>query len=143
MDLLKPVGYDRGGPLFSKNNIIQLVINDIKSENGFFKKRGKEMTIEIEEVNDKLNSSIDNISKNIDRLNIKEKEFIDNAKRVSSGVRKNSESLVTGIKRIKDSASFEELEKYTSILERFTEALERLDMIQSKGKLEKITQALK
>ena len=142
MNLLTPAKYERGSPMFYKENVIQYAINDIQYENGFFKKRGKKMTTELEEVNSKLDSSIETISKNIDRLNNKEQEFVDNAKRVSSGVRKNSESLATGIKRIRDAASFEELEKYTTILERFTEALDKLDMIQTRGKLDKIIKAL-
>jgi len=101
------------------------------------------MTTEVEEANTMINNSVDNLSKNIDRLNDKESEFISNAKRISTGIRKNSESLATGIGRIKSAASLDELEKYTLILERFTGALEKLELIQQQGKLDKITQALK
>ena len=143
MNLLTPVRYGKDGPLFDSGNIMKLALNDINNGINYFKRRSKKMTTEVEKANTMINNSVDNLSKNIDRLNNKEKEFISNAKRISTGIRKNSESLATGIGRIKSAASLDELEKYTLILERFTGALEKLELIQQQGKLDKITQALK
>jgi len=143
MNLLEPVRDSKDGPLFDAEKICQFAINDINNDTNHFKRRSKKMTTEVEQANAKIDTSVDNLSKNIDRLNSKEKEFITNAKRISTGIRKNSESLATGIGRIKNAASLDELERYTVILERFTEALEKLEMLQQGGKLDKITQALK
>lgn len=143
MNLLTPVRYSKDGPLFDSGNIMKLALNDINNGINYFKRRSKKMTTEVEKANTMINNSVDNLSKNIDRLNDKENEFISNAKRISTGIRKNSESLATGIGRIKSAASLDELEKYTLILERFTGALEKLELIQQQGKLDKITQALK
>jgi methyl-accepting chemotaxis protein len=143
MNLLTPVRYGKDGPLFDSGNIMKMALNDINNGINYFKRRSKKMTTEVEEANTMINNSVDNLSKNIDRLNDKESEFISNAKRISTGIRKNSESLATGIGRIKSAASLDELEKYTLILERFTGALEKLELIQQQGKLDKITQALK
>ena len=143
MNLLTPVRYGKDGPLFDSGNIMKLALNDINNGINYFKRRSKKMTTEVEKANTMINNSVDNLSKNIDRLNNKENEFISNAKRISTGIRKNSESLATGIGRIKSAASLDELEKYTLILERFTGALEKLELIQQQGKLDKITQALK
>ncbi len=143
MNLLTPVRYGKDGPLFDSGNIMKYALNDINNGINYFKRRSKKMTTEVEKANTMINNSVDNLSNNIDRLNNKEKEFISNAKRISTGIRKNSESLATGIGRIKSAASLDELEKYTLILERFTGALEKLELIQQQGKLDKITQALK
>jgi len=143
MNLLTPVRYGKDGPLFDSGNIMKMALNDINNGINYFKRRSKKMTTEVEKANTMINNSVDNLSKNIDRLNDKESEFISNAKRISTGIRKNSESLATGIGRIKSAASLDELEKYTLILERFTGALEKLELIQQQGKLDKITQALK
>lgn len=143
MNLLEPARYSKDGPLFDAEKVRRYALNDINNGINYFKRRSKKMTTEVDEANTKINSSVDNLSKNIDKLNTKEQEFISNAKRISTGIRKNSESLATGIARIKNAASLEELERYTTILERFTEALERLELLQQGGKLNKITQALK
>lgn len=143
MNLLEPVSYSKDGPLFSSQNIERYVLNDINNGINYFKRRGKKMETEVEKANTRINDSVDNLSKNIDRLNSKEQEFISNVKRISTGIRKNSESLATGIGRIKNAASLDELERYTLILERFTNALDKLELIQQQGKLSKITQALK
>ena len=138
----KAVGYERGSPMFKKDDIREFMINQIKTTN-YFQARAKDMEKDIDIANQRIDSNIDNLDKNIDRLVDKEKEFVGNAKRISSGIRKNSESLASGIGRIKTAADFDELERYTNVLERFVTALNELDVIEGKGKLSKIVGALK
>ena len=138
----KAVGYERGSPMFKKDDIRAYMVNQIKTTN-FFQARAKDMEQDIDIANKKIDSNIENLDKNINRLIAKEKDFIGNAKRISSGIRKNSESLASGIGRIKTAADFDELERYTNVLERFVTALNELDVIEGKGKLSKIVGALK
>lgn len=140
--LLDPVKTVRGTPMFDSIKVYKIMYRDISVDN-FFNKRVKKMNNDLNKANAKVDSYVENITKNMDRLVNKEDDFLKVTKRVSSNIRKNSENMSTGIGRIKDAANFEELERYTNILERFVVALDTLANIEKQGKLDKIIASIK
>ncbi len=135
-------GTVKGVPVFSESEVNKFCIKQMKI-NDFFKRRVKKMNTDLNKANDHIDEYVDVIGKNIERLVSKEDEFIQQAKKISTGIRKNSQSMVDGIVRIKKSANFDELEKYTNTLERFVSALEKLESLEKTGSLAKITGAMK
>ncbi len=135
-------GTVQGVPVFSESEVNKFCIKQMKI-NDFFKRRAKKMNTDLNKANDHIDEYVDVIGKNIERLVSKEDEFIQQAKKISTGIRKNSQSMVDGIVRIKKSANFDELEKYTNTLERFVSALEKLESLEKTGSLAKITGAMK
>lgn len=99
------------------------------------------MNTDLEKANLHINERVESINKNLKHLTDKESEFVTQSKKISSGIRKHSQSMVDGITRIKKSASFDELEQYTSVLERYVIALEKLDGLEQSGHLGKILKA--
>jgi len=141
-DLLAPAKTVKGVPLIAEHSVFKLMYREIDADL-FFNRRGKTMTNDLQQANDKIDSYVENINKNMTRLLDKEKAFVDTSKRISSNIRKNSESMTSGIGRIKQAASFEELEKYTNVLERLVGALDALAIIEKQGKLDKIIASIK
>lgn len=111
--------------------------------NNFFNRRIKNMATDLEKANTKIDDYVDNLSTNIEKLVNKEKTFVEATKRISTNIRKNAENMTTGISRIKQAANFNELERYTEVLERLVGALDALSIIESKGKLDKVIAAIK
>ena len=101
------------------------------------------MNTDLEKANLQINERVESINKNLKHLSNTETEFIAQSKKISSGIRKHSQSMVDGITRMKKSASFDELEQYTNVLERYVIALEKLDGLEQSGHLNKILKAFK
>jgi len=132
----------RGEPGFIDKSLPLFVIGKILADDYFNDKgRSINMNTDLEKANLHINERVESVSKNLKHLTDKESEFVAQSKKISSGIRKHSQSMVDGITRIKKSASFDELEQYTSVLERYVIALEKLDALEQSGHLSKILKA--
>ena len=133
-----------GEPGFIEKSLPLYVVGKILA-NDWFNNKDKEisMNTDLEKANLQINERVESINKNLKHLNASETEFIAQSKKISSGIRKHSQSMVDGITRMKKSASFDELEQYTNVLERYVIALEKLDGLEQSGHLNKILKAFK
>jgi|14BtaG_2_1085337.scaffolds.fasta_scaffold58616_3 hypothetical protein len=131
-----------GETAFLEKSLPLYVIGRILADDYFNdKSRSINMNTDLEKANLHINERVESINKNLKHLTDKESEFVTQSKKISSGIRKHSQSMVDGITRIKKSASFDELEQYTSVLERYVIALEKLDGLEQSGHLGKILKA--
>jgi bisphosphoglycerate-dependent phosphoglycerate mutase len=143
--ILKPKYTDKGGGIHDAREMNIAVTKDfLKNPKQYLTDRGKDKMETQTKMTDKLfESHVTAVNTGINQLISAEKKFDDASKSVSQSVRKNTESLKQGLERIQKQADFNSLERYVSLLERASVAIESLAKIHDSGKLEKIGNALK
>lgn len=142
MEYLRPQGYDRDGPLFSEMKIILLVENLIKN-NQFFYRRIKTVSEDFKRATDLCDQMIENLSRASDRLTQTEEKLAEKAKRASGKIRTTADALAAGLAKVEKQANFDRLERYVELLERAEKAMGSLAELESSGRLEKISAALR
>ena len=140
-----PLFSDKTGTCFGAAALADAMASDlIENPIEMLSTRGKET---MSETTKKTTGLIDKhtyeVKLSVDKLMDVEKQLSDATKKVSSKVRSSTETLKQGLERIQKQADFNTLERYVSLLERASIAIEALAKIHDSGKLDKIANALK
>lgn len=129
--------------VFDQDDITEKVILPQIREKKIFKGTAKNMNTEINNATEEVKGFIRELSGEVSKLRAQQAEICDTAKKTSGHVRDAVEKLANGVKKIESAANFDKLERMTNLLERAADAMERLDNLQTSGKLDKILNAIK
>lgn len=140
---MKVAGYDREGPMFAKDDIIKVLLNDVMSGDAFFMNMRKKMNTQIKDAVNSVEEETKMFVNAIDNLRRQEHDLAESTKKVSGSVRKAANELGEGLLKVEKMADFNKLERYVALLERAALAFESLAELEKTGKLEKIALAIK
>ena len=140
---LKPVGHDRHGALYSKADVVQIVLHEVMQGDAYFMRKRKKVNTQIKEAVNSVDAETKMFIHAIDSLQEKEQVLSDATKKVSGSVRKAANELGEGLLKVEKMADFNKLERYVVLLERAAIAFESLAELEKTGKLEKIALAIK
>ena len=139
---VNPAKVVRGGPLYDENDLI-IGCSKLITSGIFFNNKAKDMSNDMEKASSLLEKA----------TAVYKERFADFTKtcgdidiatnKASQQLRTATEKLSQGLSRIEKSANFANLERYTILLERSAQALQILAELEEKGKLNKISEALK
>jgi hypothetical protein len=139
---LRPVAYDKHGPLYSAGQTRATIVKMILADD-YFSKRGKKMSKDIQKANDLIEVATNEMQLSLDRFFALEEKFAENSKRVTGRIRDASTRLADGLARVEKAAAIPQLERHCALLEKMADSLERLAELQVSGKLDKISAALR
>ena len=135
---------DKLGPVYSLKTVINVVADELESNNCTFLMRGTRMvTSDMQRATHALNEAERMFSKALDNYHEKTRALSAASKKCSGDVRAAADSLASGLTRLEKTANFNNLERYVVLLERAATALQVLSDLEDAGKLHKIAGALK
>lgn len=140
---LKPVGYDRKGPMWSKDDLDKVILQEIQHSNSYQNRRAKTVATGIEEATEIVTETTKLFSSAVSALSAKQSHLEETAKKVSGSVREQADKLASGLSRIEKAADFDKLERYVVLLERAATAFSTLADLEKTGKLEKIAASIR
>jgi hypothetical protein len=133
---------ERGKTVFKIKELLPVLVGDINTSN-HFERRVKTMNTDIEKANESANEALAIFENSIVKVIRKQEEISNSAKKVSGNLRQSANELAEGLIKLEKSANFQNLEKYTELLERCAKSLSVLAELQKNGLLEKISIAIK
>lgn len=139
---LRPVAYDKKGPMFSSASLTKDIVKMIKCEDYFYR-RAKTMNQDIQKAEELTNLSINKLGDSITRLLGEEEKITASTKVIAGKIKDTTQKLSDGVAKIESRANFDRLERYVLLLERAEKAMSSLAELESSGRLEKIAGALK
>lgn len=140
---LKPVGYDRKGPMWRKDDLDKVILQEIQHSNSYQNRRAKNVATSIEEATEIVNETTKLFSAAVSALSAKHSHLEETAKKVSGSVREQADKLASGLSRVEKAADFDKLERYVILLERAATAFSTLADLEKTGKLEKIAASIR
>lgn len=129
--------------IFAKEDILEKAILPSIQNRKFFKDKAENMKTDIEQATSEVKDFLADLGTETEKLRERQEKLTETTKKVSGQVRDSAEKLGNGLKKIEAAANFDKLEKITILLERAADAMERLEALQSTGKLDKILAAIK
>lgn len=139
---IRPAKYEHGEPLYSNDEIEELIVKMMVSEQYFYN-GAKKMNADTEKAIELTEDVNARFTATLDKFHGTSKKFREQAKDVSGSVRDAAEKLANGLNKIEKAANFDRLERYVELLERAAKAMELLAALEQSGKLEKIAGALR
>jgi uncharacterized phage infection (PIP) family protein YhgE len=139
---VKPSNVIRGQPLYKEHDVL-MAASKLITGGLFFKEKGKEMSEDLNKASELLEKATLNYKDRLADFSKTCNEIDIAANKASQQLRATTEKLSQGLSRIEKSANFANLERYTLLLERSAHALSILAELDNKGKLAKISDALK
>lgn len=141
--MIKPVAFDKKGPMFSESDVQKYVIEETVGNNSYARRVSVSTSEKITEATEILNQSLKTFDVAHTKMQEKSKHIQEQAKKTSGDVRDAANKLAEGLLRIEKSADFNRLERYAELLERCASAMTTLAELEQSGKLNKIAQSLK
>lgn len=140
---LKPVEFQHGEPMFDNKDIRIAVMMAINNDDYFYTYRTKEMKDDIMRAADALDEADKFFNDRLNKYVQTQDRIVDQTKKISSAVRDSTQKMAEGLIKIEKQANFDNLERYVTLLERANDALSALAELETNGKLNKISDALK
>ncbi|NBQ67537.1 MAG: hypothetical protein EBU46_01380 [Nitrosomonadaceae bacterium] len=141
--ILKPDSYQRGEPMYKNSDIRMAAMIAINNGNYFYTYRTKNMNDDMKKAADLLDEAEKLLNDRLNKYVQTQERIVDQTKKISSAVRDSTQKMAEGLLRIEKQANFDNLERYVNLLERANSALSSLAELESNGKLNKISDALK
>jgi hypothetical protein len=139
---IKPAGYDKLGPLFAKEDIEKIILQDVIQGTHFITRR-KKMNDQIKEAVKSVEEETKIFTHAISNFQQQEQTLAELTKKATGSVRKSANELAEGLLKVEKMADFNKLERYVALLERAAIAFDSLAELEKTGKLEKIALAIK
>jgi hypothetical protein len=139
---IRPVKYDKHGPLYSAREIDAISLSLIELGR-FFERRVVVMSKDAEAAIAKTEKVTAEFSQSLERFLAVERNFAEQSKRASGSIRDAGEKLAQGLAKVERAANFDRLDRYVELLERAASAMRVLAELESSGKLEKIAGAIR
>ena len=139
---VQPVGYDRHGPKYLLEDVINTVINQINTNN-YFTQWSKDMSSDVTKATEITQDATKRFNVVLDDFKKTHMDFSDNAKKASSSVRVAADAMAAGLLKIERTANFDRLERMVGLLERAAVAMTTMADLQKGGQLKKISEAIK
>jgi hypothetical protein len=140
---LRPVGYDKNGPLFSAKGVLTAAAIDVNEGNHFERIVRMSVTPDFEKASATVDQARQMFDRNQAALQTSLVNLQDTTKKTAGVVRKAADELASGLAKVEKTANFDRLERYVALLERAATAMTTLSELESSGKLDKIAGALK
>lgn len=141
-DGMKPVGYDKYGPLYSAKSVREMMLVESMNDE-HMQRRVKQMKKTVDEAIQDMDDVSEKFNSVFDKFVAAEQKLSDQTKKSCGHLRTAANDLVNGLERIQKGANFSALERQVELLERAASALSVLADLEKQGKLEKLLGAMK
>lgn len=123
---------------------VDLVLMSAKSINeGNFFSRRTTMTEDLKHAEEVVGKAIESLGIKTGEFFEIEKKISENSKICSGKIRDATQKISDSFKKLENISNFDKLERMIVLLERASDAMERLEKLQATGKLDKILAAIK
>jgi hypothetical protein len=140
---IKPKKIDANGPVYDAKDVYRAYIKAFVYDGDYMTKQVKHMTKDAQIASELCDEMELKFRKSLSNFSAAQKDFSEQAKKISGDVRASSEKLAQGIQRVEKAANFERLERYVELLERAATAMTILGELEKTGKLDKIASAIR
>ena len=144
MEELKPVKFDKNGPLWCAKGVTTRVSILINADNSnYFTQRVKHMSKDIQDAKSLVDEHIQSLHEAIELMVKKEELLVNSAKTTTGRLRDTVHKLSDGLAKVEKTANFDKLARYADTLERIERALSSLAEMEKTGLLTKISSSLR